>query len=144
MEDTVLVTLSLKKLGVTNVIVKVSSDDHGMIMKQLGVSEIILPEKDFARQMAKKLTNENVLDYLPLSPEYGIYEIALPDTFSGKKLNQLNLRNKYNVNVIAIKDILRDNTIINPEPGYQFRPDTVLYLLGKSDDILNMKALNDS
>jgi len=90
--------------------------------------------------MAKRLTNDNLLDYLPLTPEYGIYEILIPDRFTGKRLNELNLRKKYNVSVIAIKDILTDSMVINPEPEYTFHPDTVLYLLGKSNDIVRLKA----
>jgi trk system potassium uptake protein TrkA len=140
LEETVMVTLTVKNLGVKNIIVKVTNEDHGMIMKQLGASEIILPEKDYAKQMAKKLSNDNLLDYLPLSPEYGIYELAVPDKFSGKRLNELNLRKKYNVSVIAIQDILRNNTIINPQPDFQFLPDMVLFLLGKSNDILTLKS----
>jgi trk system potassium uptake protein TrkA len=140
LEDTIIVTLALKKSGVSNIIVKVSSDEHGMIMEKLGISDIIIPEKDYAAQMAKKLTNENLLDYLPLSPEYGIYEIAIPDKFSGKRLNELNLRRKYHVSLIAVKDIMRNSMIINPDPDFRFIPDMVLYLLGKNSDVLNLKA----
>ncbi len=140
LEETVLVTLALKKLGVENIIVKVSNEDHGVIMRKLGATEIVLPEKDYAKQMAKKLTNDNLLDYLPLSPEYGIYELALPNSFVGKRLNEINLRNKYNVSVVAIHDILKNKTIINPQPDFKFMPDMILYLLGKSDDIMTLKA----
>ena len=90
--------------------------------------------------MSKKLTNENLLDYLPMSPDYGIYEMALPDTFAGKRMNELNIRKKYNVSVIAIRDILKNSTVINPDPDFRFLPDMVLYLLGKSDDVLSLKA----
>ncbi len=141
LEETVLVTLAVKNLGAKNIIVKVTNEEHGMIAKKLGATEIIIPERDYAKQMSKKLTSENLLDYLPLSPEYGIYEIAVPDHFTGKRLNELNIRKKYNVNVVAIKDILKDITIINPEPDFKFIPDMVLYLLGKSDDIINLKKM---
>lgn len=140
LEDTVLVTMAVKKLGIRNIIVKVSSEEHVAIIDHLGATEVIIPEKDYARQMAKRLTNDNLLDYLPLTPEYGIYEILIPDRFTGKRLNELNLRKKFNVSVIAIKDILTDSMIINPEPEYTFHPDTVLYLLGKSNDIVRLKA----
>lgn len=141
LEETVLVTLAVKNLGVKNIIVKVTNEEHGMIVRKLGATEIIIPEKDYAKQMSKKLTSENLLDYLPLSPAYGIYEIALPDHFAGKRLNELNIRKKFNVNVIAIKDVLKDIITINPEPDFKFIPDMVLYLLGKSDDIVNLKKI---
>jgi len=139
LEETILVTMAVNKLGVKNIIVKVSNEEHGIIIKKLGASEIIIPEIDYARQLSKKLGNHNLLDYLPLSPDYGIYEIALPDRFTGKKLNELNLRNKYNVNVIAIKEIFKNNIILNPKPDFKFLPDMVLYLLGKNDDVLTLK-----
>ena len=74
-----------------------------------------------------------------MSPEHGIYEIAIPDRFTGKKLNELNLRNRFNVNVIAIKEVLKNNIIINPKPDFTFMPDMVIYVLGKNDDVLSLK-----
>jgi trk system potassium uptake protein TrkA len=140
LEETVLTMLAVKNLGVRHIIVKVANEEHGMILQKLGATEIIIPERDYAKQMSKKLTNENLLDYLPMSPDYGIYEMALPDTFAGKRMNELNIRKKYNVSVIAIRDILKNSTVINPDPDFRFLPDMVLYLLGKSDDVLSLKA----
>lgn len=140
LEQTVLTMLAVKNLGVRRIIVKVASEEHGMILQKLGATEIIVPERDYAKQMSKKLTNENLLDYLPMSPDYGIYEMALPDTFAGKRMNELNIRKKYNVSVIAIRDIFKNSTVINPAPDFRFLPDMVLYLLGKSDDVMSLKA----
>lgn len=139
LEESILVTMAVKKLGVKKIIVKVSNEEHGVIIEKLGATQIINPEIDFARQLSKRLDNENLLDYLPLSPEYGIYEIALPDKFSGKKLNELNLRSRYNINVIAVRDVLNSRIILNPVPDFKFMPDMVLYVLGKSDDIPALK-----
>ncbi len=139
LEDSILVTMAVKKLGVKNIIVKVSNEEHGAIVEKLGATEVIIPEIDYARQLSKKLSNENLLDYLPLSPEYGIYEIAIPDKFAGKKLNELNLRSRYHVNVIAIKEVLKNNIILNPSPDFTFMPDMVIYVLGKNNDVLNLK-----
>ncbi|MBN2041083.1 MAG: TrkA family potassium uptake protein [Spirochaetes bacterium] len=141
LEETVLVTMAVKNLGVKKVIVKVSNEEHITVLEKLGASEIIIPEKDYARQMSKRLTNENLLDFLPLTPEYGIYELALPDKFTGKSLKELNMRKKYNVSVIAVRDILHDNIVMNPGPDFKFLPDSVLYLLGKSGDISGLKKM---
>ncbi len=135
LEDSILVTMAVKKLGVKNVIVKVSSEEHGVIIEKLGATLTINPEIDYAKQLSKKLSNKNLLDYLPLSPEYGIFEIALPNKFENKKLNELNLRKRYNINVIAVKEVLKNGIVLNPAPDFTLMPDTVLYVLGKSDDI---------
>jgi len=138
-EMSVLTVLYLKDLGVRHIIAKAKSEDHGKILASLGVNEIIFPEKDLATRLAEKLTQSSLISHIPLAPEYSIFEIATPDRFIGKTLAELQLRNKYGISVIGIKDVLYDKINIVPDPNYKFGPDTAMIILCKTDEFKNIK-----
>ncbi len=135
MEATVLAIIHLKNLGIKNIIVKSINDLHGEVYRLVGANEIINPEKETALRLARRLTIPTLIDQIPLAPDYSIVEIALPDEFVGRSIRELNLRQKYDVAVIAIKNILLDEMLLIPNPDYKFIPDTALIVLGKHDNI---------
>lgn len=140
MEASILATLYLKDLGVKKIIVKAVNERHGQILKSIGAAEIIYPEKDVAISLAKSLTIPNLIDHIPLAPEYCIVEIAIPDHFIGKSLEELQLRSKYNVEVIAIKDVLSDTFHLIPRVDFKIKPDNALIIIGKESDINKLKV----
>jgi trk system potassium uptake protein TrkA len=81
----------------------------------------------------------SLISHIPLDPEYSIFEIATPDSFVGKTLAELQLRNKYGISVIGIKDVLFDKIDIVPDPNYKFGPDTAMIILCKTDEFKNIK-----
>lgn len=139
MEATVLAIIHLRSLGVKHIIVKSMNELRGEVYRSVGATEIINPEKETALRLARRLTIPALIDQIPLAPDYSIVEIALPDEFVGKTIRELNLRQKYGVTIIAIKDILRDEMIIVPAPDHKFAPDSALIILGKHDDIDKLK-----
>ncbi len=138
-ESSSLVTLYLKEMGVQQIIVKVVEEIHGTILKKLGANEIINPEKDSATRLAERLTAPNLIEHIPLAPEYSIVEIVVPDKFSGKSLKELQLRNKFNLEVIAIKDVLSEKFKLVPSADYKLEPDNVIIVIGKKDDLAKLK-----
>jgi trk system potassium uptake protein TrkA len=138
-ESSALVTLHLKEIGVNDIIVKVFEEIHGKILKKLGATEIINPEKDTATRLAERLTAPNLIEHIPLAPEYSIIEIALPDKFAGKSLKELQLRNKFNLEVIAVKDVLSEKFKLIPSADYKLEPDNVIIVIGKKEDLAKLK-----
>ena len=98
-----LITLLLKEMGVKNVIVKAVDDLHAKVLMKIGADRIVQPEKEFAERLARSLTTSNLLDYMELSEMYSLAEIVVPPIFYNKSLQELNLRVKYGVYVMAIK-----------------------------------------
>ncbi len=98
-----LAALHLKELGVPYIAVKALSEEHGRILKAIGVNEVIHPEKDAATRLARRLARQDVVDYLSLRPGYSIVELAVPAEFVGKSLRELALRNRLQVQLIAIQ-----------------------------------------
>ena len=135
----ILITLHLKELGAKRIVVKAMSDDHARILTKVGASEALIPEKLMATRLANSLAGSNLLDYLPLTGEYYVVELHPPSKFVGKTLKQLNIRAKYNTQIIAIRE--GGSGDINPVPDgeYVIAESDILFALGKSGDIEKMK-----
>lgn len=133
-----LITLYLKELEVPRILVKAVSEDHGRILERMGANDIIYPEKDMAIRVARNISSPNILEYIPLAEEYSLSEMAAEEWLYGKSLRELDLRNNFHITVIAIKDVLTDTFIPNPEPDYKIKDSDVLIVLGKTEDIDNV------
>jgi trk system potassium uptake protein len=134
-----LITLHLKQLKVKNIIVKAPNEEHKQILEKLGATEVLIPEKEMANKVAKSLISPNVLDYLPLSDDFMISEIAPPQSFLGKTIAQLQLRSRYHIEVIAIRDILSDRINLVPAADFVIKDSEVMVVVGKEKDIQKIK-----
>lgn len=130
-----LITLYLKELKVRRILVKAMNEDHGRILEKVGATNVIYPEKDMARRIARTMSTPNVLEFIPLAEEYSISETEAPKKFIGRTLADLDLRKKHEVTVIAIKDILTDQFFPAPPPTYVIKDSDVLILIGKTENI---------
>ncbi len=136
----VLVTLYLKDLHIENIHVKIISEDHGRALERIGATEVIFPERDLATKLAKSLSSPNLIDYLPLTEEYDIVEIAPPKEFIGKTLAELGLRSKYGINILAVRGLVPEKITMNPGGAFTIKDSDILLALGKPDDIEKMKG----
>lgn len=130
-----LITLYLKEMKVPRILVKAVSEDHGRILERVGATEVIYPEKDMAAKTARALASPNIMDFIPLAEEYSISEVDPPAHFIGKNLIELDLRKKFQVTVIAVKDMISDQFIAVPRPDYVIKDSDLLILIGKMADI---------
>jgi trk system potassium uptake protein TrkA len=130
-----LITLYLKELNVPRILVKVNDEDHGQIVKKVGATEIIFPEKDMAEKTALSLSRPNILDFIPLAEEYSITETAPPAHFVGKSLLDLHLRKDYDITVIAIKDVLTGQFFTLPPANHIIKNSDMMVIIGKTEDI---------
>jgi trk system potassium uptake protein TrkA len=134
-----LITLHLKELKVKNIIVKAPNEDHKKVLEKIGATEVIIPEKEMAAKVARSLISPNVLDYIPLSDEYTICEIAPPASFYGKTIADLHLRTKYHVEVIAVKEMLPDRLRMIPRADFVVKDSDILVVIGKEQDVQKIK-----
>jgi len=139
--DSILTTLNVKDLGVKRIYAKALSESHGRILEKLGASEVFFPEKDLAIAVARKIHNPNMIDYIPFIEGYTIVELAPPKEFLGKRLRDMNLINKFSVQVIAIKDVLTDIVNIIPTGDYVVKDSDVLVLLGQKEKIEHLRDM---
>lgn len=139
--SSILICLHLQEIGVKKIIAKAVSIDHGKILKKVGSSEIVYPERDMAIRVARGLSTPNIMDFIPLAEDYSLVQVDPPRAFIGKSLKELNLRAKYSVYVIAIKEIVPENFVLVPPADFVIKDSDVLMILGKLENIKNMKAL---
>lgn len=127
-QSSIMITLLAEELGSKYVVAKGISELHAKVLKKIGADKVILPERDMGIRLAKNLISSNILDYITLSSEYGIVEIKVSNKWQNKTLLELNLRSKYEVNVVAIE---RDNKVkLNPLGEEKLYKDDILIAIG--------------
>ena len=134
-----LLTLYLKEMNIKNIIVKAPNEDHKRILEKVGATEVIIPEKEMADKVAKGLIAPNVLDYLPVSADFTICELAPPSSFLGKTIGDLRLRGKYHIEVIAIRDVLSDKIQLVPPADFVIKDSDILIVIGKETDMRKIR-----
>jgi trk system potassium uptake protein TrkA len=137
----ILICLYLQEIGVKKILAKALDEDHAKILRKVGATEIIHPERDMAVRISRGLSRPNVLDFIPLAEEFDLIQVGPPREFIGKSLKDLNLRAKYNVHIIAIKELVPENFILVPPAGFIIKDSDILIMLGKTEDIRKIKAL---
>ncbi|MBP6671648.1 MAG: TrkA family potassium uptake protein [Bacteroidetes bacterium] len=102
-EAALLTIAALQNIGAKRIVVRGTTSTHERILNHLGIKEVILPAEEAAERLATNLIFENVIDSFELSSDYSIAEISAPETFIGRTVTELELRQTYNVNLITIK-----------------------------------------
>lgn len=131
MEASVMATLVSKEIGVPYVLAKARDEIHATILKKIGADSVIFPEEEMGKRTAKHLMSANFADWISLSSEYSIMEVAIPEAWIGKSLQQLDIRKNYNINVVGIKE--GENVDVNPSPEEPLREKTVMILVGANE-----------
>ena len=131
----ILITLHLRELKCRQIIVKAEDSDHGRILLAVGADRVVFPEEEMAKKLAHSLSRPNLLDFIPLGEDYTVAEIAPPTHFHGKTIASLKLRQKYHVELIAIKDVLEANFKFIPSPETIFKDSDIMVVIGKLVDI---------
>jgi len=134
-----LITLHLKEMKVNTIIVKAPNEDHKHVLEKVGATEVVIPEKEIADKVAKSLISPNVLDYIPLSEDYTICEMAPLPSFMGKTIGELHLRSKHHIEVIAIREMLPERLTMVPRADFVIKDSDILVVIGKEEDIQKIK-----
>jgi trk system potassium uptake protein len=125
-ETNALITSTLKKLGIAQVISESNTDRHREILSRIGADRVILPKEESGTQLADELSIPGMLEILHLSQEYSLIEIKPPLNLVGKGVEACE---PYQVIVVLI--VRKDELIINPDQSTQFLPDDILVLVGE-------------
>lgn len=127
-QSSIMVTSIIKELGVDHVVAKAQNEIHSKILFKIGADRVVFPERDMGTRVAHNLISSNILDYIELSSDYSIMEITAFDEWIGKTLLQLNIRSRFGLNVMAIKQGAEIN--ISPMANDIIEKDDVLIVVG--------------
>ena len=127
------ITSLLKEFGASYVVSKANRDIHAKFLLRNGADEVIYPDRDIAEKVAVRFSANQVFDYVELGSGYSIYEIAPLPEWIGKSVMEINVRVKYNINIICIKG---DSGIsLTPGADYIFQNGEHLMIIGSQKDI---------
>lgn len=145
-QDNILTTAILKRLGVPEIIARASSNIHEQILREVGATRVINPEKDVGIRIGRQLLFSKLEDSVDLSQGYILADVRCPKEFVGKTIGDIKFRSHYKVNVIALKKTKKlgrragDQTVVQeynslPTADDILEEDSVLVLVGQQDDI---------
>jgi trk system potassium uptake protein TrkA len=141
MEASILTVLHLHEMGAKRIVAKASTEDHGKILEAVGATEVINPEKDMAIRTALRLTSPAILESLPLMSGISIQEIAPPERFIGKSLKEIDLRNKFGVQVIAVRELVPERTVYVPKADFVIKDSDILIVMGDEKKLEKITSL---
>ncbi len=130
LSQSVLVTLYLKEMGTPRILAKALDEDSAKILSLVGAHQVIIPERDSALRLARSLVMPNLLDFLPLLPDFYIAEVPPPAEFVGKSLKELDLRRNYKIYMLGVKKAFSEEIVLLPSADYVIEKDDLLYLAG--------------
>ncbi len=122
-------TCTLKELGAKLVVSRAASDVHEKFLLRNGADEVIYPEKQIAKWASIRYSSDHILDYIELDESHAIFEVSVPKAWVGRSILQLDVRRKYNINIMGIKQGGRINVSVSPDT--LLTEDITLLVLGE-------------
>ena len=130
------ITSMLKEHGAAHVVSKARTARQAILLYKIGADEVVYPEREIADKLAVRYNADNIFDYIQLTSDYSIFEIPCCDKWINKSVSEVDVRNKYSVNIIAVK---RDNALqVTPGADYVFKDADHLVVIGKASDVFKL------
>jgi trk system potassium uptake protein TrkA len=126
----ILATVALRDLGVKEIYVKASSETEVRALNSLGVTEVVIPEKEAGERLAHRIVSQRLLDYQKLCEGYSIQEMAVPPHWVGRSLRAVAPREREAVQVIGVRDALTDAMTVPPDPDAPLKDSDSLVVAG--------------
>ena len=137
-QSSLVITYLIKKANARLIVAKTKQDIQADLLRQIGADEIIYPEKEMAEKLAVRYNSNNIFDFIPLTGDFAIYEIPILPAWEGHTISDVNVRNKYHISIVAIKN----DSGLRPLPGaaYVFQKKDHMIVIGKSTDVFKLST----
>ena len=136
----IMATIIAKEMGVSQVVCKATDELQAKVLYKIGADRVVFPERDMGVRVAHNLVSDNSLDHIELDPEYSIIEIVTPTNWVGKTLVELELRARYEITVLAIKNGKSIN--VTPSPDEELKAGSILVVIGQNSNISSITSEN--
>jgi trk system potassium uptake protein TrkA len=127
--------LVLRDLGVKELYVKVISAEHARLIEKIGVTETVFPERDSGVRLGKRISSRLLLNYVPLGSDFSLQEMAVPESWVGHSLRELQLPRRHSISVVAVHDILADRMQSVPDPDAPLKESDTLLVAGTDESL---------
>ncbi len=138
--NSALITLNLKEIGVKQVVCKAQSHVHRKVLEKIGADRVVFPEHEMGLKLAQGLSSSNVLNFIELSDDFGIVELAVPRSWVGKSIRTLDVRARHHVNIIAVRGASGELDVA-PGGDYALASGEMLVALGRTEYINLLHSL---
>lgn len=123
----------LKELGARKVIARASTEVQEKFLLRNGADEVVYPEKQLASWTAIRFTSDHILDYTELDGDHAVYEVMVPANWQGKTVGELDIRRKYNINILGTR--YNNKLDLSVTPNTMFTAEHTLMVLGTYKDV---------
>ena len=137
LEESILAVMLCKEVGVKNVIVKCATEKNRRILLKVGADKVVFPEQDSGMRLAKNLISSGFIDMFELSGDIALVEVDVRPEWCGKSLSELDLRKKYAINIVAIKQ--HDKVTVNIDPNEKLSDDMQLFVIAHKAKLKKLK-----
>ena len=139
-QASILVTLLLKEAGIPKIIAKAQARSQGKVLEKIGADEVVYPEEFMGKRVASKVLRPTIIEHFKLSNKYAVVEVLAPKSFTGRSLIQLDVRKRFEINIIGIKD--KDNEVnISPSPETVIKEGDTLIVVADSQKMNELNKL---
>lgn len=139
-QASILVTLLLKEAGIPRIIAKAQSKSQGKVLEKIGADEVVYPEEFMGKRVASKVLRPTIIEHFKLSNKYAVVEVLTPKSFVKKSLIQLDVRKRFEINIIGIKD-RENNVLISPGPDTIINEGDTLIVVADSKKMNELNRL---
>lgn len=137
----ILAVMALREVGIEKIYAKVPNLRAARALERFEIRELVFPEREAARRLARRIHSPTILDYVSLGEDYSIQEMAIPDAWLGKSLRQLSLPREYGVQVVALYDVLADEWKVVPDPDEPLTESDVALLAGSDETLARLTRM---
>jgi len=149
-EKTMLTAMMLRQIGIVRIVARARTQIQESILERIGVHQVVNPDLEISSKIASNLINKDVLDYIQIGGEYNIIQVKAPRNMIGKSLQELDLRIRYNLNLITLKrqyeimdeitnqKISKERIYGVPTAGTVIQENDILIILGRDKDLMKL------
>jgi trk system potassium uptake protein TrkA len=137
LEASIVAAVESKEYEIPMIYAKAGTDIQARILKKVGVDQVIYPEIELGERLARSISGKSIIEYIHFSEEYSIVEINSPQNWAGKSLKELDVRNTFNINIIAIRR--NDKTIVSPSALEKIEKGDNLIVIGEDQYLKKME-----
>jgi len=147
LEASILTTLTLKEMGVKEIVSRAVTEEHGKVLQKVGATKVVFLERDMGMRVANSLVSPSIIEHIYLSPEFSIMEAMVPQDFIGQSIGHLDIRAKYGFTIIGVRKTDQPNDKIcelniSPKADYVIKQRDVLILLGSNENLKKFKQID--
>lgn len=137
MQSSIMACILLIEMGARYVVAKAQTELHGKVLKKIGVNRVVFPERDMGQKLAHSLIAHNIIDLIELSADYSVVEVKVPEEMVDRSMQELNLRARFGVNVIAIRG-KEGRTNIAPGAEDRLSAEDIIVAIGENKALRKM------